>query len=74
MPLLGEHYVINAERAYEIGLVTEITPRDRLIPRATELARTIMLNSPAAVQASVEILWHSLMRIPAIVITHSARS
>lgn len=60
MALLGQHEVLDAQRAFEIGLVTEIVPRERLIPRATEIARTIMLNSPAAVQASVEILWHSL--------------
>ena len=60
MSLMGAHEVIDAKRAYEIGLVTEVTPPERLIPRATEIAKTIMLNSPTAVQASVEALWHSL--------------
>ena len=60
MALMGEHEVIDARRACEIGLVTEVTPPERLIPRATEIAKTIMLNSPTAVQASVEVLWHSL--------------
>jgi enoyl-CoA hydratase/carnithine racemase len=60
MSLMGSHEVLDARRAYEIGLVTEVTSRERLMPRATEIAKTIMLNSPTAVQASLEILWHSL--------------
>ena len=60
MALMGSHEVIDSKRAYEIGLVTEVTTREQLIPRATEIAKTIMLNSPTAVQASVEALWHGL--------------
>ena len=60
MALMGSHEVIGPERAYEIGLVTEVTSPQQLIPRATEIAKTIMLNSPAAVQASVEMMWHGL--------------
>jgi enoyl-CoA hydratase/carnithine racemase len=56
MALMGEHEIIDAKRALEIGLVTEIVPHERLIPRATEIAGTIMRNSPTAVQASVESL------------------
>ena len=60
MSLMGSHEVLDARRAYEIGLVTEVTTRGDLMPRATEIAKTIMRNSPIAVQASVEILWHGL--------------
>ena len=60
MSLMGSHEVLDARRAYEIGLVSEVTTREDLIPRATEIAKTIMRNSPIAVQASVEILWHAL--------------
>ena len=60
MALMGSYEVINSTRAYEIGLVTEVTSPERLIERATEIAKTIMLNSPTAVQASVEALWHGL--------------
>ena len=60
MSLMGSHEVLDAKRAYEIGLVTEVTTPEDLMPRATEIARTIMRNSPIAVQASVEILWHGL--------------
>ena len=60
MSLMGKHEIIDAKRAYEIGLVTEVTPPELLIPRATEIAKTIMLNSPTAVRASIEALWHGL--------------
>ena len=60
MSLMGSHEVLDAKRAYEIGLVTEVTTPEDLMPRATEIAKTIMRNSPIAVQASVEILWHGL--------------
>jgi enoyl-CoA hydratase/carnithine racemase len=60
MALLGAHERIDARRAYEIGLVTEVVPGEKLLDRAMELAGIIMRNSPAAVQASVEVLWHSL--------------
>lgn len=58
--LMGAHERIDAKRAYEIGLVSEVTPSEGLMGRATELAKKIMLNSPAAVQASIEVMWHSL--------------
>ena len=60
MVLMGEHEVIDAKRAYEIGLVSEVTTRERLMPRATEIAKTIMLNAPTAIQASLEVMWNSM--------------
>ena len=60
MVLMGEHEVIDAKRAYEIGLVSEVTTRERLLSRATEIAETIMLNAPTAVQASLELMWNSM--------------
>ncbi len=60
MALMGAHVRIDAKRAYEIGLVNEVISPEQLMTRATEIAKTIMLNSPAAVQASIEALWHSL--------------
>jgi enoyl-CoA hydratase len=60
MALMGEHEIIDAKRAYEIGLVSEVTTPERLIPRAEEIAKTIMLNAPTAVQASIEVMWNSM--------------
>jgi enoyl-CoA hydratase/carnithine racemase len=45
---------IPAQRAYEMGLINEIVPRERLIERAYEWAARINANAPIAVQATKE--------------------
>ena len=40
--------LIDASRALEFGLVNEVLPRDRLVPRAWELAEMIMKQSKSA--------------------------
>ena len=42
---------ITAERAYEMGLVNRVVPRDQVLPEARRLADTICLNGPLAVRA-----------------------
>jgi len=49
MALLGSHERMSAQRAYEVGLVTEVVPHDRLLSRARELAAQICANAPLAV-------------------------
>ena len=49
MALLGSRERMNAQRAYEVGLVTEVVPHDQLMTRARELAGMILTNSPLAV-------------------------
>jgi enoyl-CoA hydratase/carnithine racemase len=51
---------ISAERAYQIGLVNEVVPREKLMPRALEIAAHISTLSPATVQASLKAIWESL--------------
>jgi enoyl-CoA hydratase/carnithine racemase len=51
---------ITAARAYEIGLVNEVVSRERLMPRALEIAEHISTLSPATVQASLKAIWESL--------------
>ena len=58
--LVGEQEALDAKKAYQIGFVTEVVPHQQLMSRATEIAKKIMRNSPTAVQASLEVLWHSL--------------
>ncbi len=60
MALMGSHERMDAAKAERIGLLTEVTTPEKLMPRAEEIAKTIMRNSPAAVQASVEAMWHGL--------------
>jgi enoyl-CoA hydratase len=42
---------ITPERAYEIGLVNRVVPRDQVMPEARRLAETVCLNGPLAVRA-----------------------
>jgi enoyl-CoA hydratase len=42
---------ISAQRAYEVGLVNEVVPHDRLIDRAWEIAGTIVDNAPLTITA-----------------------
>ena len=49
MALLGKHERMTAQRAYEVGLVTEVVPHERLMERARELAGMICQNAPLAV-------------------------
>lgn len=49
MALLGSRERMSAQRAYEVGLVTEIVPHDQLMNRARELAEMVCSNAPLAV-------------------------
>jgi enoyl-CoA hydratase/carnithine racemase len=49
MALLGNRERMSAQRAYEIGLVTEVVPHERLMARAREIADMICSNAPLAV-------------------------
>lgn len=51
---------ISAQRAYDIGLVNEVVPADRLMERTREIALPITKLSPATVQASIKAMWSSL--------------
>jgi enoyl-CoA hydratase/carnithine racemase len=49
MALLGSRERMSAQRAYEVGLVTEVVPHQRLMERARELADMLLSNAPLAV-------------------------
>jgi len=59
MALLGLDERVSAERALQIGLVTEITAPEALWERAAELAALIAAKPPAVVQGSVRAIWES---------------
>jgi enoyl-CoA hydratase len=46
--------LIPAERAFEMGLLNAIVPRDQLLDAAREYARRMIANAPLAVQATKE--------------------
>ncbi len=46
MALMGSSERMPAERAYQLGLVSEVVPRDKLMERTTEIAETIASKAP----------------------------
>jgi enoyl-CoA hydratase/carnithine racemase len=61
MALVGRYERMNAERAYELGMISQIVdPPEKLREVAQELAETIAKNSPAAMRATKRALWGAL--------------
>jgi len=61
MAFMGRYERIDAARARELGMISEIVdPPERLQARAQELAETIARNSPAAMAATKRALWGAL--------------
>ena len=61
MAFMGKYERMDAERALELGMVSEIVdPPERLRERAQELGETIAKNSPAAMAATKKALWGAL--------------
>ena len=58
--LLGLDERMSAERAREIGLVSEVVPRAQLWTRAGQLAGIIAAKPPAGIQGSIKAIWQSL--------------
>lgn len=52
MALMGKHERLSAQRAYELGLISEVVEQDRLQERARELAATLNRNAPLAVRGT----------------------
>jgi enoyl-CoA hydratase/carnithine racemase len=68
MVLLADEERISAATALRISLVTEVTAREDLWPRAEQLAASIAARAPIPVQGSVRALWEaqSLPRAQAV--------
>lgn len=62
MAYLGATYKVSAQRAYQLGMVTEVVPRGQLMSRATQLAGMIKDASPAAVRAVVACYWKTVSK------------
>jgi enoyl-CoA hydratase/carnithine racemase len=52
MALLGKHERLTAQRAYELGFITEVVRAERLHARARELAELVNRNAPLAVRGT----------------------
>ncbi len=60
LSLLGAHERMSAQRVFQIGLVTEVVPRDELVERAGWAARVIADSPPLVVQGTMRALWTAL--------------
>jgi len=60
MALVGAHERISAERAFDLGMVSDVVEPDRLRVAAHELAENVARNSPAAMAATKRALWNAL--------------
>ena len=60
MVCMGRYERLNAQRAYELGLVSEVVPADQLLSRALELAALIAKASPETLRVSLKAVWESL--------------
>lgn len=52
MALMGKHEKMSAQRAYELGLITEVVPASDLMERAWQLAELVNRNAPLAVRGT----------------------
>jgi enoyl-CoA hydratase/carnithine racemase len=52
LALLGKHERLSAQRAFDLGLVTEVVAHDELAARAHEIAQIVNQNAPLAVRGT----------------------
>jgi enoyl-CoA hydratase len=52
--------LIGAERAYDMGFLNAVVPREQLLDKAYEFARRITANAPLAVRATKQSVWEGL--------------
>jgi enoyl-CoA hydratase/carnithine racemase len=57
LSLLGNHERLSAKRAYEIGLVSEVVPLDKLRETAQWAAEAVASAPPLAIQGTLRAIW-----------------
>jgi enoyl-CoA hydratase/carnithine racemase len=55
--LLGNHERLSAQRAFDVGLVSEVAPLAELHDRAAWIAAAIASAPPIAIQGSLRAVW-----------------
>ncbi|MDG5483791.1 enoyl-CoA hydratase/isomerase family protein [Mycolicibacterium gadium] len=60
MALSGKGERISAQRAYQLGIVSQVVAQDELMTAAERLASAVATNSPTAMRATKKALWRSL--------------
>ena len=64
LTLVGNHERVSAQRAYEVGLVSEVVPGSELREAAMRVAKAIASQPAHAVQATVRALWTAVTTSP----------
>jgi enoyl-CoA hydratase/carnithine racemase len=57
LALLGARERMSAQRAHQVGLVSEVVPADELMERALWVARGIAEAPPLAIQGTLKAIW-----------------
>jgi enoyl-CoA hydratase/carnithine racemase len=57
LSLLGNYERLSAQRAHEIGLVSEVVPKEQLHDSVAWAANTIASQPPLAIQGTVRAIW-----------------
>ena len=68
MEMLLTGNTIDAQRAYEVGLINKVVPADKLMDEAIAYAQRICDNGPLAVRTAKEIALRALNNEPAFVL------
>ena len=68
MALMGKHERMSAQRAYDLGMISEVVEHDRLLERAHEIADIVNSNAPLAVRGT-RLAIHKTLDLP----LHEAR-
>lgn len=74
MELILEGEAIDAHRALEIGLVTEVVPHEQLQERALARARRLTGNAPRAIRAAKEVAARSRALTESLALDHRMTS
>jgi enoyl-CoA hydratase/carnithine racemase len=57
LSLMGNYERLSAQRAFQIGMVSEVVPGDQLASRAHEVAAMIASQPKRAIEGTVRALW-----------------
>jgi enoyl-CoA hydratase/carnithine racemase len=63
MSLVGKHERMSAQRAYDLGMISEVVEHDRLLERAHEIADVVNSNAPLAVRGT-RLAIHKTLDLP----------
>ena len=63
MALMGKHERMSAQRAYDLGMISEVVEHDKLLERAHEIADIVNSNAPLAVRGT-RLAIHKTLDLP----------